>query len=491
MAVMAGDGAAQIRPEVHRDARGNLPRRTFSISSHVIPGLLLTLDSLVILSTSLITYLVLVSGSAADPSYYGAAVGFVWLATTMLMNFAGLYHFEPIMRPILFVDKVLVAFATTFLFLLAAAFALKVSEEYSRLWVSSFAIGACTATILFRLFAARVLGALADRRVFSRNVIVVGAGEQARKLLAHIDKTRPQFISVLGLFAERPHDLVDVRYPTLGRVNDLESYVRSHDVDDVIISLPWSADEQITAMVTRLRELPVNVYLGSDLVGFKLPFRSPPDHFDELPLVEVMGRPLAGWGVVRKVALDYILGLLLIVVLLPFMLLVALIIKLESKGPAIFRQERYGFSNKIFHIYKFRTMKHVEGNETVTIQATRNDPRVTRVGRFLRRMSLDELPQLFNVLNGTMSLVGPRPHAVDHNEAYSKMIRSYFARHRVKPGLTGWAQVNGCRGEIKSLHDMEARVRYDIHYTENWSLGFDLKIIAMTAFICLGGRNAY
>jgi Undecaprenyl-phosphate glucose phosphotransferase len=491
MAVIAHDGAAEMQREASAGARRSLPRRTFSISSHVIPGLVVALDSLVILSAALVTYLVLVSDVVTDPSYYSAAVAFVWLATMMLMNFAGLYQFEPIMRPVAFVDKVLIAFATTFLFLLAAAFALKVSEEYSRLWVSSFAFTACTVTILFRLFAAGILGALADRRVFSRNVIVVGAGEQARKLLVHIDKTRPQFVSVMGLFAESPHDLVDARYPTLGRINDLESYIRNHDVDDVIISLPWSADDQITAMVTKLRELPVNVYLGSDLIGFKLPFRSPPDHFDELPLVEVMGRPLAGWGIVRKTALDYILGPLLILLLLPLMLVIAVIIKLESRGPAIFRQKRHGFSNKIFHIYKFRTMKCVEGGERITVQATRNDPRVTRVGRFLRRMSLDELPQLFNVLNGTMSLVGPRPHAVDHNEAYAKMIRSYFARHRVKPGLTGWAQVNGFRGEIKSVQDMEARVRYDIHYAENWSLGFDLKIIVMTAFICFSGRNAY
>jgi putative colanic acid biosynthesis UDP-glucose lipid carrier transferase len=136
-------------------------------------------------------------------------------------------------------------------------------------------------------------------------------------------------------------------------------------------------------------------------------------------------------------------------------------------------------------------MRHSEATERVTIQATRNDPRVTRVGRFLRRTSLDELPQLFNVLNGTMSLVGPRPHPVDHNEAYAKMIRSYFARHRVKPGITGWAQVNGFRGEIKSIEDMELRVQYDIHYAENWTLLFDLKVLVMTFFICLTGRNAY
>jgi putative colanic acid biosynthesis UDP-glucose lipid carrier transferase len=170
---------------------------------------------------------------------------------------------------------------------------------------------------------------------------------------------------------------------------------------------------------------------------------------------------------------------------------VAIAIKLESKGPVIFRQQRYGFVNKIFWIYKFRTMTHRTDAERITVQATRNDVRITRFGRLLRRLSIDELPQLLNVLNGTMSLVGPRPHAIDHNEAYSQLIRGYFARHRVKPGLTGWAQVNGYRGETRTLEDMEARVRYDIYYVENWSVLFDLKILAMTLVVCLTGRNAY
>jgi Undecaprenyl-phosphate glucose phosphotransferase len=488
--VVTREESAKTRTAPSAAIQRVLPR-TFSISAHVVPGLVAALDSVVILSTALITYLMVVADFIDDASYYAAAVGFVWVATMLLMNFAGLYQFDPIMRPLAVADKFLIAFATTFLFLLAAAFSLKISDEYSRIWVGSFAVGACAATMLLRFLASRVLGRLADRRVFSRNAVVVGGGDQVRRLLAHFEKTQPRFVSVLGLFAESSHDLTDAPYPTLGRIQDLDAYIRRHDVDDVIISLPWSADEQISAMVSKLRELPVNVYLGSDLIGFRLPFRPPPDHFGEIPLVEVMGRPLAGWGILRKAIIDYVLGTILTLIALPMMMLIAVIIKLESRGPAIFRQERYGFSNKVFHIYKFRTMHVFEDAPKITVQATRDDPRVTRVGRFLRRMSIDELPQLFNVLNGTMSLVGPRPHAVDHNEAYAKMIRSYFARHRVKPGLTGWAQVNGFRGEIKNLKEMESRVEFDIFYVENWSLLFDLKILAKTAIVCLTGRNAY
>jgi Undecaprenyl-phosphate glucose phosphotransferase len=382
---------------------------------------------------------------------------------------------------------------TTILFLLAAAFSLKVSTEFSRLWMGVFAAGSCAATITLRFFASRILQRLADMRVFTRHVVILGAGEQARRILAHIDSSRPQFIYVLGVFSEtagaRSADFG--RYPVLGNFDNLVSYARRSKIDDVIIALPWSADEQIAALVSKLRELPVNVYLGSDLVGFRLPFRSPPDHFGETPLVEVMGQSLAGWGVVHKAALDYGLALVLTGLLLPLMLLIAIAIKLDSKGPVLFRQKRYGFVNRDFYIYKFRTMRHVEIPEDRTLQATRNDPRVTRVGRFLRRTSLDELPQLFNVLNGTMSLVGPRPHANDHNEIYSQMVMGYFVRHRVKPGITGWAQVNGFRGETKTLEDIKARVQHDIYYVENWSLLFDLKILLRTALICLTGRNAY
>jgi putative colanic acid biosynthesis UDP-glucose lipid carrier transferase len=172
------------------------------------------------------------------------------------------------------------------------------------------------------------------------------------------------------------------------------------------------------------------------------------------------------------------------------MLIIAIAIKLESRGPIFFCQKRAGFLNQPFIICKFRTMVH-EPSSSDTKQATRGDPRVTRVGRFLRRTSLDELPNLFNVLNGTMSLVGPRPHALDHGQAFSEIVTDYFVRHRFKPGMTGWAQVNGLRGETDTPDKIETRVQYDIYYAENWSLWFDWKILMMTVLICLTGRNAY
>jgi Undecaprenyl-phosphate glucose phosphotransferase len=468
------------------------PSRRLSFSSQVLQELIVGIDTIVILSTALVTYFACVGDEAADPAYYGAAICFVWLVSISLLNLAGLYQLDPIMRPLAFADKFLIAFATTVLFLLAAAFAIKISDSFSRFWVASFTAAACTGTVLVRCLASRALRYLGDRGVFSRRVVVVGAGEQAQRLLTYIEASQPRFISVLGAFSETSADFPAAsRGQRLGGIDRLAAYVRANRVDDVIVALPWSKEDQILGTLEMLRELPVNAYLASDLIGFRLPFKQSPDHFGDMPVVEVMGRPFVGWGSVKKRTLDYVLTILALPLIIPVMAIIALAIKLESQGPVFFRQERYGFANEAFRIWKFRTMRHEERQPLKTLQATPGDPRVTRVGRFLRRTSLDELPQLFNVLDGSMSLVGPRPHAVDHNEKYSRMIRGYFARHRVRPGITGWAQVNGLRGATLSVEQMEARVKHDIYYTENWTLLFDIRILAMTVAAWVTGRNAY
>ena len=204
-----------------------------------------------------------------------------------------------------------------------------------------------------------------------------------------------------------------------------------------------------------------------------------------------MKLPLTGWHIGVKILEDKILAVLFLLLFAPVLALVALAIRLDSKGPILFRQKRFGYNNQVFEIYKFRSMYYDRPSEDSTPQATRNDPRITRIGRIIRRTSLDELPQLFNVLNGTMSLVGPRPHSVEHNEEYAPLIRSYFARHRVKPGMTGWAQINGLRGETDTLDKMEERVRYDAHYAENGSLIFDLQILFKTIFVLILDRDTY
>ena len=208
-------------------------------------------------------------------------------------------------------------------------------------------------------------------------------------------------------------------------------------------------------------------------------------------MIEVVRTPFSDWMIFIKKVEDVIFSLIALTIFAPLMVIIAAAIWIESPGPVIFRQKRYGYNNKIFEIYKFRSMTHTPVPEGKTEQATKNDARVTRVGKFIRKTSLDELPQIFNVLDGSMSLVGPRPHAVDHNEDYAKVIDGYFARHRVKPGITGWAQINGFRGITDTVDKMESRVKYDVYYAENWSLFFDLKILIRTAFVGFINKNAH
>lgn len=468
------------------------PRR-LPLSSQVVPSLFVGLDSLAILSSGLVAHAIIVGSSPDTVRYYAVAMSFVWLTTLVLMNFAGLYQFEPLTRPLAYIDKIIVAFVTTFLFLLAAAFSLKISATFSRIWVTTFAIASCSATLLLRMFASLLLHRLSTLGMFTREIVIAGAGKHLNQLLDYMQREKPPFVSLIGVFVDDESDVSkrDPHHEVLGRIEDVVTYARAHAVDDVIIALPWANDDRLVALVNRLRELALNVHLGSDLVGFRLNYRTAPSHFGDMPIFEVTGSPFSGWNAVIKVAEDYIFGALAMVIFLPLMLLIALAIKIESKGPVLFRQKRLGFLNHEFYIYKFRTMRHEPHPPERTIQASQNDPRFTRVGRILRRTSLDELPNLINVFNGTMSLVGPRPHAIDHNESFSQTVKGYFVRHRVKPGMTGWAQVNGFRGRIDTPAKIEGRVNYDVYYAENWSFWFDIQILLMSVVVCLTGRNAY
>jgi Undecaprenyl-phosphate glucose phosphotransferase len=468
-------------------------RSRISVSSLVLPGIVVTLDGIVIILAALATYITTVAHRGALFDNYLAASGFVFVFVIVIMQFAGLYKFNAILRPLAVSYAIVGAFATAFLFLLAAAFSLKITSEFSRIWVASFAASACGAVLLVRFTTSFFLRRLAKAGLFARNLVVLGEGAQLRALLTYLAASPPSFSSILGVFVDDHADLPESfsRWPILGRRADILNFTREHAVDDVFIALPWSATDKIKEISNTLREMPLNVYLAADLVGLQLSVRPAPEHYGTVPVVELMGRPLSGWGGLWKTVLDYGIGIPLVVVLSPAMLLIAIAIKIDSRGPVLFKQARYGFVNRVFEIYKFRTMKHEPTKPDRVVQSTRDDPRVTPLGRLLRRTSLDELPQLFNVLNGTMSLVGPRPHAIDHNEEFAQQVRGYFARHRVKPGLTGWAQVNGLRGEIKTVEDIEERVRYDTYYVENWSVLFDLKVLVRTLLIVITGRNAY
>jgi putative colanic acid biosynthesis UDP-glucose lipid carrier transferase len=257
----------------------------------------------------------------------------------------------------------------------------------------------------------------------------------------------------------------------------------------IFISQPISAQPRIRKMLDDLEDTTASVYFLPDIYIFDL-MQARFDNVGGMPVIAIRESPFTGYNSMIKRGSDIVLGLLIQILLLPLMLLIAIAVKLTSKGPVIFRQRRYGLYGEEIVVYKFRSMTVGEDGDTV-VQATRNDQRVTRVGAFLRRSSLDELPQFFNVLQGRMSIVGPRPHAVVHNEQYRKLIKGYMLRHKVKPGITGWAQVNGLRGETETLDKMEARIHFDLDYLRNWSLWLDLWIIIRTVKVVLARENAH
>ena len=258
----------------------------------------------------------------------------------------------------------------------------------------------------------------------------------------------------------------------------------------MIVAVSGRLDTTANAVVRRLSTIPANVRLCPDLPPLTVAPREVGMLFGQ-PVLTVYRRPLTGWNQIAKRAEDLVIATLVLILVAPLMALVALLIRLDSPGPVLFRQKRLGFNNNVIVIFKFRTMKHRPVPEADVAQARRNDPRVTRVGAFLRRSSIDELPQLFNVLRGEMSLVGPRPHALAHNDQYAALIDEYLGRHRLQPGITGWAQVNGFRGETATLDKMQRRVEHDLAYIDDWSLLLDLKILVMTAFHGIIDRNAY
>jgi putative colanic acid biosynthesis UDP-glucose lipid carrier transferase len=298
-------------------------------------------------------------------------------------------------------------------------------------------------------------------------------------------------VRVHGYFDDRePHRWVGIdSAEVLGQVKDAPDYVKRNAIDRVYIALPIAAQPRITMLINELRDSTASIYFVPHLFVFDL-IQARVDVVSGIPVIAMRESPYSGFNAVLKRVSDLVMSSLFLLLTLPTLLLVALAVKISSPGPVLFRQYRYGLGGERIMIYKFRTMV-VQKDDGLLDQATKDDKRVTRVGAFLRRTSLDELPQLFNVLGGSMSIVGPRPHAVAHNEQYRKLIEGYMIRHKVRPGMTGWAQVNGFRGETQTLEKMQRRVECDLDYMRNWSLSLDLWIVVRTILTVWRDRNAY
>lgn len=472
---------------VLRSSRDPVPTRDVSrrlpISPSVLPGLAVGLDSLAIFLAGLF----LVRG---DSGILLAAVCCFWMIALLLFEFGELYSFDALIHPRRRIDSIVIALLSSLLFLVAGATAFDV-DSLSGGWVLALATCAGGSIVAGRLLLAGGLLQLSRQGVLARNIVIAGSMRHVSRVALAMNDLNSEFVFLRGVFVDSERGSSVANLPVLGQLRDIATFIRHNQVDDVIIALPWTSERRIHSLVETLRELPVSTHLAADMIGFSLDFRERQECFGEAPVFAILGKPLSGWGVAAKAIEDRLLALLALALLLPVMMLIAILIKLDSPGPVVFRQKRLGFNNAEFDIYKFRTMRVQTEPQPITIQAKQRDWRVTRIGRILRRSSLDELPQLFNVLNGTMSLVGPRPHAIDHNAEFAEKISGYYARHRVKPGITGWAQVNGLRGETDVPEKMESRVRHDIFYIENWSIFFDLRILARTASALVSGRNAY
>ena len=324
-----------------------------------------------------------------------------------------------------------------------------------------------------------------------RRAVITGVNEQGLSLAARVAGNRLAGIKVVGFFDDRKAErLPDYSpLPLLGSLAELPSYVRRAGIQVIYLSLPMTTQARILKLLDELRDTTASIYFVPDFFVTDL-IQGRMDTVEDIPVVAVCESPFAGVGGLVKRVSDVVLALLILALLVPLLLVIALGVKLSSPGPVIFRQRRYGLDGKEITGYKFRSMMVCEDGGEIR-QAQKGDSRMTRFGAFLRRTSLDELPQFINVLQGRMSIVGPRPHAVSHNEMYRKLIKGYMVRHKVRPGITGWAQVNGLRGETETLDKMQARIEHDLEYLRNWSLRLDLYIIFKTAFVVARDQHAY
>ncbi|WP_058598964.1 undecaprenyl-phosphate glucose phosphotransferase [Aureimonas ureilytica] len=363
------------------------------------------------------------------------------------------------------------------------------------LWI--WAIAGFGLLSVVRFFLARRMRRWVRNGFMERRAILVGGGSAAEAFIRRLEMHPDNDVRICGIFDDRSDDRsppIVAGYPKLGSIAQLTEFARRAHIDMLIVTLPMSAQARLLSIMRELWVLPLDIRVAASSADLR--FRSRSHSFlGDIPLLNAFDRPLAEWSMITKRTLDLVVGTFALIALSPVMMATAIAIKLDSPGPVFFRQKRHGFNNQIINVWKFRSLRHEMADPLARKIVTHNDPRVTRVGRFIRRSSIDELPQLFNVLTGELSLVGPRPHAVharsSFDATFTEIVDGYFGRHKVKPGITGWAQINGWRGEIDDSEKLKKRFDYDLYYIENWSLLLDIRILVMTPISLLRSQGAY
>jgi Undecaprenyl-phosphate glucose phosphotransferase len=463
----------------------------------VIVGAARVLEAALIAASGMVVYFAYVVPHVGQQPGYFATMVLVAALSIVLFQSLQTYTAPAFRHPDGASPRVAAGWTLAFLAAFTTMFFLKLDGATSRVWMATwFAIG-LPALLVERIALARVVAHFVRSGRLQQRVVVVGGGPIGADLLRELAKSDEAELRLLGVFDDRGDDRAPETvegYPKLGNVDDLVEFARATRVDLIIFALPISAEQRILQMLRKLWVLPIDIRLAAHANRLRFRPRSY-SYIGSAPMLDVFDRPIADWDVVIKACFDRVVGALALLLLSPLLALTALAVKLDSRGPALFKQKRYGFNNELIEVYKFRSMYVDQLDPAAAKLVTRDDPRVTRVGRFIRKTSIDELPQLFNVVfKGDLSLVGPRPHAVHAKAAerqYDEVVDGYFARHRVKPGITGWAQVNGWRGETDTQEKIQQRVEHDLYYIENWSILLDLYILAITPIALLKHDRAY
>lgn len=469
-----------------------------TLSPVMIEGVARLLDALAVLGSGALVYWLYVSGKTTHTLPYQIAIPALALGSLGVFQALQLYPIGALRNVIGSAVRLVTGWTMLFLVTLAVFFFLKTSDQVSRGWLIGFYFAGAGALLGGRFMVTAGVRYLTRSGRLERRTAIVGGGEAGEALIRALEGQKDTGLRICGVFDdrndERSPDLV-AGYPKLGTIDDLVEFARRTKLDLVIFTLPISAEARLLTMLRKLWVLPIDIRLSAHLSKLRLRPRSY-SYFGTVPVLDVFDRPIADWDIVVKWVFDKVVGTLALIVLSPLMMATAIAVKLDSKGPVLFRQKRYGFNNETVEVLKFRSLYHEMTDHSAAKQVTRDDPRVTRVGRFIRKTSIDELPQLLNVVfKGNLSLVGPRPHAIHastSNRAYEVVVDGYFARHKVKPGITGWAQINGWRGETDTDEKIQRRVEHDLYYIENWSVLLDLYILAKTPFSLLTkNENAY
>ncbi len=467
------------------------------ISPSIIGVAMRTVEGLVIALIGALIWLLYVQELTVHSAlYFISACAASALAVPGVFSLGKLYSVNALLRPFENGPRLLLGWTVFFAALTALVFFSKLGSTYSRVWLGSWYVLGFGGILILRGLTAKLVRRWNKDNRLNRQAVIVGGGPEAAELIEAINATPNIDVSIVGLFDDRDDSRSPAAvagYRKLGNVDQLVEFARWKRIDLLILALPLSAENRLAELTRKLWILPVDIRLSA--YTQKMRFRPRAySYIGNIPFFDVFDRPLSDWDWVLKSLEDKVITAAALVVLAPVMALIALAVKLDSRGPVLFKQKRYGFNNELIEVYKFRSMFEDQTDHEASKLVTKDDPRVTRVGRWIRATSMDELPQLFNVMKGELSLVGPRPHATQakaENKLYGDVVEGYFARHRVKPGITGWAQVNGWRGETDTKLKILRRLEHDLYYIENWSVIFDLYILARTPFALFKTEQAY